>query len=241
MHKFINHLIILRASETRLTSSEIIGVLNEVLVIGADIQGHRQHTVWGNASASSVKCKFSDGNAHAIDAKIAKTQDAGAIGHDDHMNIVVGPVVNDGRHLSTVFAAEVHAPRTTKLMSEFLTNSANCWCVDEWRHFFDVIYENIEIQSLIATLKILQIHVLGFVVWLCLQLTHNTGPLLFNSFNCGWEKAANPQAIALEVVKSSALVEQRLVKHIHAKLARPERPREDFDRRCARCRVRHPP
>ena len=86
---------------------------------------------------------------------------------------------------------EKYMPRALqKLVAELLANVANRGCVNKRCDFFDVIHENAVIESLVAVVQVLQVHILPHVVIpIITQLFHDTILLLLERLH-NWRKKA---------------------------------------------------
>lgn len=60
-----------------------------------------------DSSTAGVERELSDGNAHAIDTEVTETEDTGAISHDNNVDVLRGPVVEDRPEVTTVGPREV--------------------------------------------------------------------------------------------------------------------------------------
>lgn len=54
--------------------TEIIGIVEELLIVGANIQNHGQNSTRMKASGSHIQIQFSDGNAQSTQTQIAQPQ-----------------------------------------------------------------------------------------------------------------------------------------------------------------------
>jgi hypothetical protein len=48
-----------------------------------------------DAAAEGVQRELADRDAHAADTQVAQAEDALAVGHDDHIDLAIGPVRQD--------------------------------------------------------------------------------------------------------------------------------------------------
>ena len=79
----------------RLPHAEIERVVQVVLVVGAGVEIDRQQTLRRNAGAGRVQLQFSDRDADAVGAEIAKPEDAPAVGDADNPHVLLRPVAQD--------------------------------------------------------------------------------------------------------------------------------------------------
>ena len=67
----------------------------QLLVVGADVERHRQARVRIDAGAGGVERELADRNAHAVGAEIAEAEDPLSVGDDDDADVLLRPVAED--------------------------------------------------------------------------------------------------------------------------------------------------
>ena len=90
-NKFVDELVICGAAKPFLAQADIIRIVQQRLVIGADVQHHRQAKLRVDPGAGRIKGELADRNAHSVGAEVAEAEDALAVGHDDKLGWI-GPV-----------------------------------------------------------------------------------------------------------------------------------------------------
>ena len=110
MHEFVDEVIIGRAGEPPLAQADIIGVVQKLLVVGADVEHDRQAELRMHAGAGGIERELADRDAHAVGAEIAEAEDAFAIGHDDQLGRI-GPVAAGFPRYGRDHCAEMNRPR----------------------------------------------------------------------------------------------------------------------------------
>ena len=88
-----------------LAQADVIGIVQQALIVGADVEHHRQAELGVNAGAGRVERKLADRNAHAVGAEIAEAQDALAVGHHNQLG-GVRPVSQNRRDTSAIVGAD---------------------------------------------------------------------------------------------------------------------------------------
>ena len=83
--EFVNELIICGAAQPFLAQADIIGIVQQRLIVSADVQHHRQAERRVDAGAGGIKRELADWNAHAVRSQVAETQDTLAVGHHDKL------------------------------------------------------------------------------------------------------------------------------------------------------------
>src|SRR5271169_2529651 len=86
--EFIDEFVVGGAIQAPLAQADIIGIVQEILVVGADVQHHRKAMFRVDAGASRVKRELADRNAHAVGAKIAEAEDTLAVGDDNELGLI---------------------------------------------------------------------------------------------------------------------------------------------------------
>lgn len=93
-HELVEELTLLVGSNLLASASQVQRVLNEGLVGGSEIEHKWKSCLWADAGACSVKCELANGDTHAVDSKVTKTEDTRAVSYDGNLNIVL-PVLKD--------------------------------------------------------------------------------------------------------------------------------------------------
>jgi hypothetical protein len=105
-----------------------------------------------NAGTRNIERKFADGNAHAIRAKIAETQNSLAVGHDDKLYRVC-PISQQLGNASTIVCTNKQTPRPLKNIAKSLTGEPYRRGVNERLNFIDIVANDTEEQSLITIVQ----------------------------------------------------------------------------------------
>ena len=71
---------------------EIERVVEQNLIVGADIENDRQAVLRRHAGAGGVERELAKRDAHSAGAEIAETEDALAVGDDDEAHVLFRPV-----------------------------------------------------------------------------------------------------------------------------------------------------
>ncbi len=89
LDEVVHKLVILVIRDARVTPAHIQRIVKQLLVIRTDIQHNRQGVGRADAAAGGVQRQLTDWNAHPADTLVAKTKNTLAVGHHDHLNVVV--------------------------------------------------------------------------------------------------------------------------------------------------------
>src|SRR5580704_16355834 len=102
LDKFIYELVPLSDRDSRLTQAQIQRVIEQFVIICAEIHVHGKEVLWGHAGTGRVKLEFADRNPHAVRAQIAESQNAFTGGDAYDAHILFRPVLEDHPHVSLV-------------------------------------------------------------------------------------------------------------------------------------------
>ena len=72
------------AADPRVPHAEVHRIVQQIRVVGADVEHDRQRPVGRDAGARGVEAELADRDAHAADALIAEPENPLAVGDDDH-------------------------------------------------------------------------------------------------------------------------------------------------------------
>ena len=165
-HKFINQRIILCAAQTPLRQANVKRIVQQFFVFRADVQGDGQRSGGIDARAGGVERQLAYGNAHPVDAQIAQTQNALAVGDHNHFYVIMGPVGNNFGDAPFVLSGDVEAAGAAENVGIFLTRLANGGCVDDGHHIFQIVHHQPVKQGFVAVFQANEVniffHIAGF-------------------------------------------------------------------------------
>jgi hypothetical protein len=205
----IDELVVLFAGDARMAPPHVEGVVQQLLVVGAHVQHHRQAVGRGDAATGGVEGELADGNAHAADALIPEAQDAFAIGDHDHLDVLLGGVLQHVIDPVLVRIGDEEAASTTIDVGELLARLADRRGVDDRQHFGEVVVQQAVEQRFVGILDVAQIDVLVHVVAKRHELAIGTLCLLFDGFDVLGQQTLQIEAAAFFAGEGAALVEQR--------------------------------
>ena len=91
----LDKVVVLLPAHALVLPADIDGVVEQGLVVGADVEQDGQAMLRRNAGERGVEGHFADGNAHAARALIAEAENAFAVADDDAAHVVVARVGED--------------------------------------------------------------------------------------------------------------------------------------------------
>ena len=214
-NELVDELVIRRAAQAPLTRADIVGIVQQRFVVGADIKHDRQAELWMDAGAGGIKRQLADRNAHAVGAEVTEAEDALAVGDDDQFGLV-GPVGQELGDAAAVAGCDEEAARPLEDIAEALTGEADRRGVDQRLDFIDVVAHDAEEQRFVAVVQLVQRHVFGEVVGQFAQIGHHALDLGLHRKYVRGQEAAQSKRVALLVGECGALVEQGIAQQRQA-------------------------
>ena len=213
--EFVDEFVIGRAAQPLLAQADIIGIVQKVLVVGADVQHHRQAELRVDAGAGGIERELADRNAHAVGAEIAEAEDALAVGDDDELRRI-RPVAEQFGDAPAIVGADEHAARPLEDEAKPLAGEAHRRGVDQRLDFIDVVAHDAEEQRLVAVVQRVERDVFFQIVGQAAQIGQHPLDLLLHRKHMRGQEAAQPERVALRFGESGALVEQRIAQQRQA-------------------------
>uniref|UniRef100_A0A182JE73 Uncharacterized protein n=1 Tax=Anopheles atroparvus TaxID=41427 RepID=A0A182JE73_ANOAO len=102
LHELVDELVVLRALHARVPQADVQWILQQVLVVRADVDHDRQTLVRRNAGEGRVERELTDRNAHTAGTQIAQPENALTVRHDDRAHVRFRPVAQHIVHVPTV-------------------------------------------------------------------------------------------------------------------------------------------
>mmetsp|Transcript_11362 Transcript_11362/g.26747 ORF Transcript_11362/g.26747 Transcript_11362/m.26747 type:complete len:407 (-) Transcript_11362:760-1980(-) len=102
-----HELIIRRAALTRLPQTHVTHIVPQRLVVGADVDMHREAVPRMHASTRRVQRQLPDCNPHPVHPQVTEPEDPLPVCHHNDLDIVLWPVFQGLLHVSNVVRAEV--------------------------------------------------------------------------------------------------------------------------------------
>ena len=86
--ELLDEVVVFLAAHPLVPPADVERIGQPLIVVGADIEKHRQRRRGMDAAAGGVERELADRDAHAAGALIAEAEDALAVGDDDHLGAV---------------------------------------------------------------------------------------------------------------------------------------------------------
>ena len=106
LDEVVDKLIVLVVGDARMAPAHIERIVEQLLVVGPDVQHHRQGIRRADAAAGGVKREFTDWDPHPANALVAEAENTFAVGHHNHFDIVVRHVLQNIVHVVTVLIGD---------------------------------------------------------------------------------------------------------------------------------------
>ena len=163
-HELVDEGQIFVAAHAVLAQAEIERVVEQSLIVRADVENDRQAVLRRHAGAGGVERELADRDAHAAGAEIAETEDALAVGDDDEAHVLFRPIGQQLLHPAARADRQIDAARLAEDMAEFLARLADRRRIDERHVGGRVRHQDRVIKRLVARLQIRQHEVLLQIV-----------------------------------------------------------------------------
>ncbi|OPZ76746.1 MAG: hypothetical protein BWY77_01833 [bacterium ADurb.Bin431] len=189
-----------------MTPADVQGIGEQTFVIGADVDLDRQAVGGMEPGGGDVEADLADGNAHAVAAEVAQSENALAIGDHDQGDVGEGGVAEDVIDAVDVVGGDIEAAATAEEVAELLAGFANSRGVHYRQHFFEMIENEGVAEGLIPVeqgehkdvlFEFIRLGAKAFIGLLFLQRERG--------YRLG-QQAAEAQALALILGKSGSLV-----------------------------------
>src|SRR5208283_3765608 len=89
LHKLIDEVEVSLPSDSFMTPSKVLRIVQSLWVVGPHIQHDRQCSFRTNATNQCVQGKFADWNAESTCALVTDAQNALAVSHDNYINVLI--------------------------------------------------------------------------------------------------------------------------------------------------------
>ena len=194
-----------------LVQAEVQRVVQQRLVVGADVDQHRQTLRGVEPRTRGVEGELSNGNAHAVGPEIAQAQNALAIGHNDHADVPARPVAQHPGNVPHVLLRNIHAVRTPENLPKLLARQAHGGRVDQGHHLFDEPGHDMVIERLIAILQRGEVDV-AFQIRRPFPVGAKEAlHLVVNALDMRRHQAAQAQGVTLGFAKGGSFVQGRVL------------------------------
>ena len=210
-HKLLEQRVELSATRARLAQTWIERIVEELLVVGSDIDHHGHAARWMNSANRGVEREFAHGNAHAANAQIAQAEDALAIGHANDAHIDLRPIAQNVGHSTAMFEREVQPLGPPHDVAKLLTRLSNRRCVNNRHVARRIRAQQLIEEPLVSILQLGKKNVALEVIGAHRQLHARTLLLRCTVIDRVGEQPGESKQFALGLRERRALVQARVV------------------------------
>src|SRR6516164_1978978 len=106
-------------------------VVEQALIVRADIENNGQTVLRRHAGAGGIERELADRDTHPASAEISETENALAVGDDDEAHVLFRPIGEELFEPPTCADRQIHAARLAKDVGELLARLPDRRRVDE--------------------------------------------------------------------------------------------------------------
>ncbi|CCJ96999.1 hypothetical protein BN130_3343 [Cronobacter malonaticus 507] len=192
-----------------MTPAHIERIVQQLLIVGADIQHDRQRIRRADAAAGGVERELADRNPHAADALVAEAENTLAVGHHDHFDVMDRHVLQDVIHVVAVRPGDEHPAGAAVNFRKTFAGRAHRRGVDDGHHHLKMVFQQAIKQGFVGVLDVAQVNVFINIRFEIFKLSPRTLRLLFNGFHHFRQQPQQVEIAALFHAEGAALVQQR--------------------------------
>jgi hypothetical protein len=154
----LNECVVVRAAVLRVAVTQVERVIQQGLVVGADIQRQRDGATRVDTGAGGVDRQLADGDLDTADTPIADAQDLLGVAAHDEIDIIgtQAQCVEGLRDLVGTIDGQVHRALTAVLIGVALDRRPDRGVIDHRQQFGQMLGEHLEIQHLVAVVYLLE-------------------------------------------------------------------------------------
>ena len=204
--------VVLLAAGAKVAATEVQGIRQQRLVVGADVEGDRQGGGGIDTSDRRVQRELPDRDPHATGAEVAETEDPFAVGDHDQPDIVhlAEDVAHQLVQAADVAERDVQAVLTAVDARPLLTREANGGRVHDGQQLGEVISKEPVEQHGVPFLHQPEEDVAVEIVLVRVVLDAGPDQLRIERFDRRWQQSVQSIAIAPSAVKAVSLFRYRL-------------------------------
>ena len=162
--ELVDERVILLVADAPVPPAEIQRVVEQFDVVGAHVEHDRQGARGIDAADQGVERQLADRNAHPADALVAQAEDALSVGHHDHIDVALRPVVQHLVETVAIGIGHEQPARAAVDLAETLAGLPHRRGVHDRQGLGDVVAQHAIEQRLVAVLQCTQIDVLVEIV-----------------------------------------------------------------------------
>jgi hypothetical protein len=194
---------------------DIIRILQQLFVVGADVQHDRETQPRVHAGAGRIERELADRDAHAVGAEIAQAENALAVGDDDEFGRI-GPIGQQLGDAAAIVGADEKPARPLENIAELLTGESHRRRVNDRLNLVDIVADEAEKQRLVAVVERIERHVFFEVVGQIAQIGQQAIHLCLDLEVGRRQQAAQAEGVAFLIGEAGPFVQQRIAQQSNA-------------------------
>ena len=200
------------SAHTRMPVAQVVGIVEQLLVVGAHIQVDGDDARGIYASGCRVDGELADGNVGAVHSPVPDAEDLFGVGDDQQVHVVrsEAEALERGSHVLDPVHGQVDSAGAAVVGGPLLDGFANGRVVDDGKQLGDVVDDDLVVEDLVAVVELFQVDVLVEVVLQAPQLLVHAGGLLVQSLHRGGKPSHDAEAGAFRGGERGSPVRQRI-------------------------------
>ena len=195
--------------------AQVQRVVQQSLVVGADIQGHRDDPARVDARRGSVDGQLADRDLDAPHAPVTDAEDLLGIAAHDQVDVVRPELQRGERVLDVVRLVDRQedAPGAPVFVGVPLDRVADRRVVDNWQQLRQMLGQHPVVQGLVAVVQLFQVDILGQVTGLPLQLLVDAQRLLLQRQHRRRQPPGQPEGRPLGAAEGRSAIADRILQN----------------------------
>lgn len=205
LHELVDEVIIRLARHSLVLQTDIERIVQELLVVGADVQDDGETLVGLDAGQGSVEGQLPDGDAHAVGAQVSQAEDALSVRDDDGADVLFRPIPEHAVDVALVVDGDEEAAGAAVDDAKLLAGQPDRGGVDDGHHVLHVLREDPVKETLVTILEPHEVDVLVEILRVALEVDEAELHLLRLGLETGRNKAVEAESLTLCQGESHAL------------------------------------
>ena len=159
LHELLDELVELGCRDARLPQAQVERIVEQLLVVRAEVDVHRQQVLRRHGGAGRVELQLADGDAHAVGAQVAQAEDALAGRGADDAHVLDRPVPQHVLDPALVLERHVQAARPAEDVAELQARLADRRGVDDRQEPRRVGHQHLVEERLVGVEQLDQVDV----------------------------------------------------------------------------------
>ncbi len=216
LHEPVDEGVISVAAKAALLVAEVERVVEELLVVGAAVEGDRQGQLRVDAGAGYVEGELADGDAHASGSLIAQAEYALVVGGDDQADAGLAGISEQLRNALDVVGRDPDAPGPAEDVAVLPAGAPHRRGVDDRGELLEVVDEEAVEEGLVPVLQRGETDVLLEVVSLAAEVLELQGYLFLDGGDAPGQQAPKAEGGTLVLGEGGVLVDRGAVEQLTA-------------------------